>query len=246
MLTYFLICLLGLPLFLVDFAETGDPFALADLLGGVVRATIVPALVTENQSTTDGTSFATASVTPAANVLHLLCITGAHATAAETPNSVTGNGLTWTAVTNGSAPTSGGTRRVSWFYAWGAAPSAGAITIGFATTHTACAWSLIALPGAVLAAPRQATSNTANSTTVTGTLAALDSANSVHLYGLGRGATEASNPPATGGWAELSDRTYATPAGALEVAWAKNDTTADPTWTTSGQVVIVSVEAKAA
>ncbi len=224
---------------------SGSVVDLASAMSNSGRGTVVPTLVTEDQSSTDGTSFLTASVTPAANVLHLLAVTCAHATAAETPNSVTGNGLTWTAVTNGSAPTAGGTRRVAWFYTWGAAPSAGQITIGFATTHTACAWSLTKFAQASLAAPRQATSNTANSTTVTGTLAALRDSSSVHVYALGRGATEASNPPAAGGWAELSDRTYATPAGALEVAWAKNDTTADPTWTTSGQVVIVSVEVTA-
>lgn len=209
------------------------------------RDRIVPAVLTEDQSSTDGTSFVTASVAPAANRLTLLAVACSHATAAENPNSVTGNGLTWTAVTNGSAAIGTGLRRVSWFYAFGAAPSAGAITIGFATTHTACAWSVVSCVSASAQAPLQATSNTANSTTVTGTLAALENAKNMHIYALGRGATEASAPPAAGGWAELSDRTFATPAGALEVAWAIGDTTADPTWTTSGAVVIVSLEVKA-
>lgn len=210
------------------------------------RALIAPALVTENSSTTDGNSFATASVTPAAGVLHLLAVHSSHGTAAETPNSVTGNGLTWTAVPNGSAANATGLRRTSWFYAFGAAPTAGAITIGFAGTMTACAWALIACPGAALQVPRQATSATANSTTVTGTLAALEQQANVHIYALGRQATEVSAPPASGGWAELSDRTFTTPGGALEVGWAVADLTADPTWVTSGQVAIVSLEIVAA
>ena len=210
------------------------------------RATIIPASVTEASSTVDGTSFLTASVTPAANRFHLLAVGCSHATAAETPNSVTGNGLTWTAVTSGSAATSGGTRRSSWFYAWGAAPSAEEITIGFATSHTGCAWSLVALPGAALLAPVQATSATANSTTVTSTLAALENPKNAHLYALVRTAAEAVAPPATGGWTEISDRTWATPNGALSVAYAINDITGDPTWVTSGQCVIVGIEVKAA
>ena len=226
----------------MQWIRTGDVVSLARAMSSSGSRDIAPVLVTENSSTTDGTSFATASVTPAANTLHILLMESSHATAAEAPSSVTGNGLTWNAVTNGSAANATGVRRVSARYAFGTAPSTGAITMNFSGTMTGLAWSLIALPGGKLGDPRQATSNTASSTTITGTLAALASPASVHLYGLGRQLNEASNPPGTGGWAELSDRVFATPGGALQVAWAKGDLTADPTWTTSGAAVIVSME----
>ncbi len=216
-----------------------------------VRRSIAPARLTSGASTTDGTGFATASVTPVANTETLLGVFCTHATAAEVPNSVTGNGLTWaqcTGAANGTVTYSSNTRRVTWFYASGASPSAGAVSIGFATSHTACAWAVISCPGAALGAPRQSTSNSANSTTVTGTLAALEYVGNVHIYALGRNANEASNPPAAGGWAELveNDTTgFASPAGALEVAWAAGDVTADPTWTTSGVAGILSLELQA-
>lgn len=216
--------------------------------GGPVGPWVRPVLLTASSSTTDGTSFATSSVTPAANTPHFLAVACSHGTTAETPNSVTGNGLTWTLVPSSAVSTTGLGRRVAWFYAFGTAPSAGAITIGFATSHSGAAWALVSGMGGTLAAPRQATTNTANSTTVTGTLAALGTAANMHLYAIIRSLQEDTVPPATGGWAELADHpttSFATPACALQVAWSIGDTTADPTWTTSGQVAISSLEVRA-
>ncbi len=236
---------------LIAFFNTGDVFALSQALRSTTRATIVPTVLPSGAgaSTTDGTSFASSSVTPVANRLTLLAVSTSHGTTAETPSSVTGNGLTWTAVTNGAASTTGATSRTSWFYTWGAAPSAGAVTMNFSGTMTGAAWAIISCQGAVLAAPRQATSNTANSTTVTGTLAALENASNMHIYAVCHVAQEAAAPPAAGNWAELADHattSWATPARAMQVAYAIGDVTADPTWTTSSQAVIVSLEVKAA
>lgn len=223
-----------------------EPQRIPEIWAPGSRADILPSSLTAGSSTTDGTSFATASVTPAANVLHLLAVTSTHGTAAESPSSVTGNGLTWNPVTNGAGSIGNGTRRTSWLYAYGAAPSAGAITINFAGTMTTCIWSVVALPGAALADAVQGTIANANGTTVTGTLAALSHANNIHIYAQSHTAAEASAPPAAGGWQELSDTTVATPSGTMQVAWALGDTTADPTWTTSTGAVIVSLEIAAA
>lgn len=212
----------------------------------VGRGTITPALLAENQNSTDLSSYPFAeTLTPPANTLLLLAIVCTHATAAEVPNSVTGFGLTWTAVPSGTQTFGGGNRRVVWFYSWGASPSNGSVTVGFATAHTACEYALISCPGAALTAPVQTTNNNATGTTITGTLAALEYADNVHIYALGRVANEVSAPPATGGWAELSDRGTTAPAGAMETAWARGDLTADPTWATSGGSCIVSLEIKA-
>lgn len=215
-----------------------------------VRATIAPALVASGAgaSTTDGLSFPTASVAPPTNTLLLLAVACSHATAAEVPSRVSGGGVAWNPVPGGSVPIASGFRRVSWFYAWGS-PSPGALSIEFATSHTGCAWALVQLPGAALEPPRQATTNAANGTTITGTLAALEYTLNVHIYALVRLIQEDSVPPAAGGWVELADHpttSWATPAGGLEVAWAYSDLTADPTWLTSGAGAIADLEARAA
>ena len=235
----------------IDALAEGDWLEASRLMAEGARGTIAPALVTSGAgaSTTDGTSFGTSSVSPPANTLLLLAVVCSHATAAEVPNSVAGNGLTWTAVPGGSVTTGAGTRRVSWFYSWGAAPSAGAITIGFATSHSGAGWALVSCPGAALRPPRQATTAAASSTTITGTLAALEFSGNVHIYCVVRSTQEDTVPPAAGGWAEVADHpttSWATPAGGLEIAWASGDLTADPTWTTSAAAAICSLEVVAA
>ena len=208
---------------------------------------VLPSVVTASATDVDGTLFTTASVTPAANVLHLLAVTGSLAVA-ETPASVVGNSITWTAVTGGAGSNAAGTRRTSFFYGFAAAPTAGTIAITFTSSHTAACWTLIQVPGGKVAAPRQATTTNANSTTVTGTLAALATPRSVHLYALGRLVQEDSVPPANLGWTELADHptvSAAVPAIAMETAWAVNKTVAAPTWATSGGAVIVDVEVEA-
>jgi hypothetical protein len=215
-----------------------------------VRGDITPTLMTSGGDATDRSSgYTTASVTPVADELVVVLVGCAHASAAEVPSSVSGNGITYAAVpgTATQAFLSAGLRRVSAFYGFHSSPSAGAITIDFATTHTGCVWGVVRFPGARRSvAPRQATANLASSTTVTGTLAALENAKNVHIYGLLRSIAEASAPPASGGWTEIADQTVATPGQQLEIAWARNDTTADPTWVTSGATGIVSIEIQAA
>ncbi len=208
-------------------------------------STIVPVSLAENGSTVDGTSFAFAeSASPSTSRLLLMAVGCAHASAAEVPSAVSAYGLTWTqapGTANGTVTYSSGVRRLTWLYAWGS-PTAGTVTLDFATLHTYCIYSVIQCPGAALAAPRQSTGNTANSTTVTGTLLATLPA-SMHIYAILHNASEGAVPPAAGGFAELSDRSVATPAGALEIGWTTSgDLTADPTWTTSSLSGIVSLE----
>jgi len=210
---------------------------------------IVPVLLAENSSTVDGTSFPFAeSASPSTNQLLLMAVGCSHGTAVEVPNSISAYGLTWLqapGVANGTVTHGSSTKRITWFYAWGA-PTTGTVTIGFATSHSNCAYSVIACPRAMLAAPRQSTSNTANSTTITGTLAAT-LAGSMHIYALWHNAGEIAAVPATGGWTKLSDRTVATPSNGLHVAWTTSgDLTADPTWTTSSLVSILSLEVRRA
>lgn len=213
------------------------------------RGIIIPTVLAENSSSVDGTSFAFGeSASPAANRLLLMAVGCAHATAAEVPNSISAYGLTWTQVPGGTISYNAGVRRVTWFYAWGSSPSSGTVTVGFATTHTYCVYAVIQCAGAKLAAPRQATTNSAaGATTITGTLAALAYSANMHIYAKLHNAAEVASPPSSGGWAELTDRSVTVPVGAMEIAWTTSgDLTADPTWATSTQVGIVDLEIEAA
>lgn len=209
------------------------------------RGVIVPTALAENSDTSNVSSYPFAeSASPPANTLLLMAVACAHATAAEVPNSISAYGLTWTQVTNSTVTFNGGAKRTTWFYAYGT-PTGGTVTIGFATAHTSCIYSVIACPGAKLGAPRQATTNTGNSTTVTGTLAAV-LPGSMSIYAVGHSVNEVAAPPASGGWAELSDRGVATPNSAMEIGWTTSgDLTADPTWATSAVCAISMLEVEA-
>lgn len=227
----------------------GSVRALSPVTSVLARGLPVGNHLATASSTTDGTSFATASISPAAGRLVLLWVACTHATTAEAPSSVTGNGLTWVQVNSVSFPTA--TRRLSCFRALGAAPSAGAVTINFATSHQSVVWSIVEYPevdqggtngsGAVV----QSTTNTAaaGSTSITGTLAALEHENNLHAYGV------ALNTQSTvtegGGFTERGDDNEGAAVITLETGDKRNDTTADPTFT-SASAVIISVEVKAA
>ncbi len=214
----------------------------------LARRYAAPIVVTSTVSDADASSYLTAAtIQPAGNRLHFVKATCTHATAAEIPNAVTGCGVTWAAVTNGSALSVAGTRRVSFFWGQAAAPTAQQITVVFATAHTSCIIEVFEVPGAVAAAPVQATNaNAGAATTITGTLAALEYPGNTHLYGMIHVTAEGASPPAVGPWFELTDLQTAAPGGGSQSAWCPGDPTADPTWATSSQSAIVSIENKAA
>ncbi len=212
------------------------------------RRTVISATsLAENSLTDNVDSYPfVEEATPDANTLLLMAVGCAHAAAAEVPNSISAYGLTWTQVpgtANGTVTFHSNAKRLSFFYAWGSAPVTGAVTLGFATAHTFCIYSVAQISGARLAAPRQSTSNTANSTTVTGTLLSMEYAKNMHIYAVLHITAEAHSPPASGGWTELSDRSVTTPAGGMQLAWTvSGDLTADPTWATSSIGGILCLE----
>lgn len=91
------------------------------------------------QSTTDATSFTTASATPTANRLYLAWVETSHATAAPTPTA-SGWGLTWTQVATVHLADlgSGSARRITLFSASGSG-SSGTVAFSFGgVTATGC------------------------------------------------------------------------------------------------------------
>lgn len=110
---------------------------------------ITPSTLTSAMSTTDAASYATASITPAANRLVLLAIESRIAVGVaggpQTPTA-TGCGLTWVTVVVKTGYNGAGTpnRKLTLLRGMGASPSTGAITIDFnAETQTHCGHSVI-------------------------------------------------------------------------------------------------------
>ncbi len=94
--------------------------------------------LTSFQSSTDATSYATASITPTANYLVLASVSSSKATTPDTP-TLSGNGLTWVQIATNNFDTAGTQRTVTLFRALGASPSAGALTASFGgNTQLSC------------------------------------------------------------------------------------------------------------
>lgn len=219
---------------------------LGSSIGG--RQSIVAVTAADENDSVDRTVYNAfvEAVTPPSGKLLLMAVLCTHTTTAESPSSVTAYGLTWTAVPGAAVSHAGGARRITWLYAWGT-PVNGTPTITFATGHLSCSYSVLVMHGASMVAPLQTATNSGTGTTITVTLpGAFENAKNVHIYALSRVANEDSVPPAAGGWVELTDIASTAPAGRLQVAYAANDNTADPTWATSGGAGIVGLEIKAA
>jgi hypothetical protein len=125
-------------------------------------------------STTDGTSIATASITPLANQV-LYAAVSAFSAVSLIPPTATGNGLTWVQVATIAVDIN---RELTVFRAQGAAPSAGAVTFDFgAVPQTSFRWVVIQYAGADAtgtngsgATPQSQTAATASGTSLSVTL----------------------------------------------------------------------------
>lgn len=218
--------------------------------GGTARDTIVWVLKEASSSTADGTSFTTGSQTPNPNYLQVLDIVSSHGTTAETPTSVVGCGLTWELVgATYGAPSATG-RRLSRWRAMGEAPSTGALTITFANAMTSCLWNWKATGNADTTGTNgsgafvQTTTNSVGSasTSITGTLAALENSANSHLAAVVTNTAATVTPDAD--FTEIGDDNESTPSSTLECQAAANQTVCDATFA-SAQAGIISSEIKA-
>lgn len=107
---------------------------------------IVATLLDTGFDTTDGASFATASITPVAERLTILAVCGANGSAPATPSSVTGCGLTWALYATVDFVTDN--KRLCLYRACGASPSTGAVSITYSGSQTGFAWSVVSVAGA--------------------------------------------------------------------------------------------------
>jgi hypothetical protein len=142
----------GLTVGVTSSISSADTAKLTDSASVAITATVtgtdsVPSSVpqvaslTSGDSTTDGTSIATSSVTPTGDALILAAVVSRIASG-ENPvvPTASGNGLTWVVVRTAAF---GDLTRLTLFRAMGASPSAGAITFDFGSeTQTDFAWSV--------------------------------------------------------------------------------------------------------
>lgn len=143
---------------------------------------LTPTLLTSGSSTTDGTLFTTASVSPTAGSLQLLWVI--ESITKTSPSSVVGCDLTWVAV--GTADI-GAFRRLTLYRAMGT-PSAGTIAITFAGSQNSCAWVVAEVAGVDTSgtdgsgAIVQAVAGTEGTMPITGpTLDAFENADNLHM-----------------------------------------------------------------
>lgn len=99
-----------------------------------------------NGSTTDASSYVTASITPSANKLIVIGALGRQASGTPATPTVTGCGLTWSQIVTNN-PSAVATRRQTLLGATGS-PSTDTLTIDFGgTTQSQCWWSVFELDG---------------------------------------------------------------------------------------------------
>lgn len=205
--------------------------------------------------TDDVTSTNTASITPSANKLVLLAVSGRNGLGTEpaTP-TISGNGLTWVLINSIFFTTSGFSRRKLFLYrAMGASPSSGAITINFGETTTIL-WAVAECTG-------MDTSGTNGSGAIVQSATAKDETNSTNTLTVTLGAFGSTNNATFGCYSQSSPTDAVTPGSGfteLEELGASfstklhtefkdtNDTSVD--WTSAGNIIAggIGIEIKAA
>jgi hypothetical protein len=210
-------------------------------------------LLTGTYNGTDATSYTTASVTPTAARLQLLTVMSAVSTGTPNIPTVTGCGLTWVRIGgfNFSA-----THRITVFRALGLTPTAGTLTIDFASggvsqTQTYGAWGLTEFAnvdqsgtnGSGAIVQTVSANSGAVVTTLTVTLAAFSNVNNATFGALGVGANRTITEGA--GFTQLSEIAGSSPGATLATEWKNsNDTSVDWSWTTGSGASGVGVEIK--
>lgn len=201
--------------------------------------------LTAGSSTTDGTVFTTASISPAANAAIYVAVQSAVGTGPAAP-ATTGNSLTYAQ----EETVTFSTRRLTVFRAMGASPSTGAITFTFGVSQTSAIWSVIQCTGvdtggtnASAATVQSVTATATGGTTLTTTLAALGGATNRIVTWVGLDISSTVTPDAD--FLEITDGNVAAGASTLESETALNQTQTTPTFSTANAGAI-SIEVKIA
>jgi hypothetical protein len=118
--------------------------------GPETRAELEVDELTTGSDSSDGTSFATASISPPADALILIAVTACRMSSAvgQNPTSITGAGLTFDLVEDNMFSEVTQARNLSIWRARSASPGTGALTITYPSNHSACVWSVLAIADA--------------------------------------------------------------------------------------------------
>jgi hypothetical protein len=206
--------------------------------------------LTHDSSTTDGTTFNTASITPGANRLILALDQQRQQTGTGAQSTVTGCGLTWVQV---GTVISGTTRRINISRALGASPSTGALTFTYANSQEWSMWQVIEVDGVDTSGTNgsgaivgSAVTDAQNSiTSLTLTLPAFASANNAALGFFVHTTSQVKTPGS--GFTELVDFTLVDTAGnGFQSEYKLNSTTVDASWATSSTCLGIALEIAAA
>lgn len=207
-------------------------------------------LLTSGSSTTDTTSYATASITPGANKLILAWVVPVRNSGTTGTVTLSGNGLTWTQVRTEIGSTV--SMRGALFRAMGASPTAGVVTITTSAQSNGCTWILSEFDGVVTtgtdgadAVVQSNGTNSASATSLSVTLSAFADAGNATFGAFGHRNSDA----VTGGsgFTEIADVLGTGPDSGSQTEWrADNDTSVDASWTNATVCVAVAVEIKAA
>lgn len=206
------------------------------------------ALLTNNTSDTNQTSFSTASVTLTANRLILLFVVTRHGTVEPNVPTATSTGATWATVDSQVFNT---LQKISVLRTMVSSDQTGAIAVDFAgQTQNTQAWSVVECSsvdtsgtngsGAVVTSNKNSVST---NTVITLTFSAYSSSNNRPVVGFGANPI---NSTGTIDWTSLSNQSSAAEGIALGVAWrdATDDTTASYTYGFNANMGGVGVEVK--
>jgi len=212
--------------------------------------------LTSSGTSTDATSFTTASVTPTASRLILVVVHAYMASASQPPQpTVTGNGITYALVLGQDVDVAGSDRATMWvFRGMSASPSAGAVTIDFgATTIGAIDWSVDQSDGNVdtsgtngsgaVVSGQTGGVTVANATSATVTYPAAITAGNSGYAAFCHQVNQVKTPRTN--WSELSD--FGVSVTSLETQYiADTDTAASASWASSSRAGGIAIEVKAA
>lgn len=108
-----------------------------------------PTTLLVSGSSTDASSYTTASIAPSANAVLLLFVSNGAATTAATPTSLTGTlGLTWTQFQTQFTITSNQMKGTWYWAATNSSPPTGTIIINFGATQSSAQWHVTQILGA--------------------------------------------------------------------------------------------------
>ena len=100
-----------------------------------------PTVLTTGGSNSDASSYETASISPSANRVVLVCVASNDSSGGPDTPTVSGADMTWTQVATEVYTAS--LRRVTIFRGVDSTPSSGALTISFGSTQNDCHWTVI-------------------------------------------------------------------------------------------------------